>query len=768
MLTASEIEKRRYHAIVIGSGMGGLAAGGLLAKLEHKKVLILEQHDNIGGLTHVFGRGKYTWDVGIHYVGEVGWGRLFRRLFRFVTNGEVEWKKMQSPFESFVFPDFTINQVDDPKEYQAVLIKHFPDSEKEIKRYFKDVSRGRTWCIAHRVRISARSPFTYLPLLIASLIKRGGKVGKMRTQDYMDKYIPDKKLQAVLTAQWGDYGVPPQESNFGIHSLIFKHYFYGAHFPVGGSQKISTAIEKVINARGGSIAPGQMVTKILIKGRKAYGVEVVDLYSKDQRRYQIHAPTVISNAGIRSTYSKLLDHPATNNFKAEIERFPRGASALTLYLGLKKSPASFGIHGQNFWIRESYDTDTNLQQVTKDSLEGKPKFLYLSFPSMKDPDSTVHTSEAIAIVDASFFKEWVGEHWQRRSSEYYAIKDTISRGFVAMIERHFPGFKDIIDYQELSTPLSIEHFTLREHGEMYGIKEIPERNRVPWASGKTPIKNLYISGSDVLSCGVVGAFMGGVFTAGLAAGEFGFSRILGASLAPNKKMRLTPKNPITAPTEVVKKEWINDEVVELSFRFPEPIDLIPGQHVSIQVGKDTWRYYSVPIVKDKLLTLVISIRPNGVASKFMQALKLKDTVHITAPFGKYRLERTDRDIVFLATGTGIAPFIPMVQSLAQSKHSGKVDFVFGVRTNADNYLDRYIKEYLPLIDNLNVTTCVSREQPSTPNGVSGRVTEFIKNYIKEPGSTEKDYYVCGIDYMVQDSLALLRKNGCVNTFFEGF
>ena len=62
-----------YDAIVIGSGMGALAFASIMAKLRKWRVLVLERHFKIGGFTHTFSRpGGWTWDVGVHYVGEMG------------------------------------------------------------------------------------------------------------------------------------------------------------------------------------------------------------------------------------------------------------------------------------------------------------------------------------------------------------------------------------------------------------------------------------------------------------------------------------------------------------------------------------------------------------------------------------------------------------------------------------------------------------------------------------------------------------------------
>ena len=60
-----------WDAIVIGSGMGGLAAAGFLARVGKRKVLVLEKHSERGGQTHVFRRDGASWDVGLHYIGNL-------------------------------------------------------------------------------------------------------------------------------------------------------------------------------------------------------------------------------------------------------------------------------------------------------------------------------------------------------------------------------------------------------------------------------------------------------------------------------------------------------------------------------------------------------------------------------------------------------------------------------------------------------------------------------------------------------------------------
>ncbi len=87
-------DDKRFDAIVIGSGIGGMAAAGLLSRLLGRRVLVLERHFELGGFTHVFRRGAWEWDVGLHYVGEMGKGGMGLALMDYLTNGRLEWVRM--------------------------------------------------------------------------------------------------------------------------------------------------------------------------------------------------------------------------------------------------------------------------------------------------------------------------------------------------------------------------------------------------------------------------------------------------------------------------------------------------------------------------------------------------------------------------------------------------------------------------------------------------------------------------------------------------
>ena len=127
--------ENHYDAILIGSGMGCLAAAACLTK-EGKKVLVLERHYTAGGYTHVFKRRGYEWDVGIHYIGEVGNEQgVLRRMFDYVTDGELEWADMGEVYDRIVIGDKTYDFPKGVENWKTAMKNYFPNDTEAIDKY---------------------------------------------------------------------------------------------------------------------------------------------------------------------------------------------------------------------------------------------------------------------------------------------------------------------------------------------------------------------------------------------------------------------------------------------------------------------------------------------------------------------------------------------------------------------------------------------------------------------------------------------------------
>lgn len=510
-------ETSSYDVLIIGSGIGALTTAAILSKIAKKKVLLLEKHWTVGGMTHEFDRKRrFSWDVGVHYIGQALGKELPAKIFRFISDGKLEWEPIPDPYDTFVYPDLRFPVPTGRKAYQAKLIELFPHEEKAILRYFSDMHRLMRWNVYRYLQLfSPRSMVAFL----GGLRYFEEKLGTQTTEQYLNTHFKDERLKGLLVSQWGDYGLTPDKSAFWIHATIVLHYLDGAYYPKGGSKAIAESILPVIEKAGGSYKLNCEVKEILVENGKAVGCRCLVQKGKETKEEIFYAPMVISNAGAHATYRRLLREPMF----PELDALQSGESLITVYLGLKESPEKLGVSGGNFWIYTSYQHAGIIERQSQPDLPIEQCFL--SFPSLKDRSRQVHTAEMITLFSYDFFKQWADQPWRERDADYQAIKQKIADKLIELVEKSLPGFSDLIEYVEVSTPLTMEKFTNRWRGMMYNTPLTEERHQSKAFQAKTPIRGLFLTGADVFALGLVGAMMGGVASACAAMGDWSFLRV---------------------------------------------------------------------------------------------------------------------------------------------------------------------------------------------------------------------------------------------------
>ncbi len=507
-----------YDAIVIGSGIGGLTVASLLAQLKGQRVLVLERHFQLGGFTHAFTRpGGYSWDVGLHYVGGMAPGDQGRQLMDLVTGGDVDWQPMPAPFETFSYPGLEFEVPVGKTSYRDTLCARFPAERGAIHRYFGDIDRAAQW-MSQRIVAPGAPWFVKWPMKATA---GSDALARMTTGAYLDRHFRDPRLKALLASQWGDYGLPPGESAFAVHAMIVSHYYAGAWYPVGGAGTIADGARRVIEAAGGRCLPNHAVSEILLRDGRAVGVRVATRRGEQT----FYAPVVISNAGARTTFEQLLPASLPLPFRGELRALPQGQGVATVYLGLKRSPVELGLTGGNHWIYTGFDDDELLARRA-DLFAGRPTSCYLSFPSLKDPQARAHTAEIITQLDFESVARWQGQPWRNRDIAYQDLKQQIADGLLDLVESRHPGFRDLVSFIEVSTPLSVAHFTGHAGGAIYGVPATPARLSADWLTPRTPVPGLLLTGTDAGMLGIVGAMMGGVATTSVLLGGLSFINIL--------------------------------------------------------------------------------------------------------------------------------------------------------------------------------------------------------------------------------------------------
>ncbi len=501
--------ERNYDAIIIGSGIGGLTTAACLSKVG-KKVLVLEQHYTAGGFTHSYARNGYEWDVGVHYIGDVGNTKgLNRRLFDFISDGQLQWAPMDDNYDRFFIGDERFDVVAGKKNFVAALKKRFPAEHEAIDEYMR-----RLDTVSRAIRLLSIEKL--LTGVAGKLFKMARKAAlpdylNRTTYEVLRELTDNEMLIAVLTGQWGDSGVPPTQSSFIIHCLIAGHYLRGAWYPVGGASRIAQTVIPVIQRSGGEVFTYATVQEIMVQKNRAVGVKMRD-------GTEITAPVVISNAGVFNTFKQLLPQQISreHGYLEKLKRVKPSLAHLGAYIGIKESAATLGLPKTNFWIYPNARHQHNLDAFEQ-NIEQEFPAVYISFPSAKDPswESRYPNTATIEIVAPAFFDsftQWQNEPWGKRGDDYEALKEALTQRLLAHLYERLPQLRGKIDYCELSTPLSTDFFCCYSKGEMYGLAHDPQRFEQDWLQPRTPIKGLYLTGQDVLSCGVGGAMFAG-FTA---------------------------------------------------------------------------------------------------------------------------------------------------------------------------------------------------------------------------------------------------------------
>jgi all-trans-retinol 13,14-reductase len=339
------------------------------------------------------------------------------------------------------------------------------------------------------------------------------------TEEVLLRLTKNRKLIAVLTGQWGDYGLPPSQSSFAMHALVAKHYLNGAAYPVGGSASIAQSVEVVLKKFGGQLITSAEVQEIVTEGNKASGVRLQD-------GRVIHAGNIISGAGVINTFQKLLPDacPAKKEYLKNIQSVTPSFAHMCLYIGLKGNLKELNVPSTNLWIYPNEDHDANIKQLTSRPTLDFP-VVYMSFPSSKDPawdrkHPGKSTIEIVVPAPYQWFEKWKETKWQKRGAEYNQLKKDVTDHLLGMLLEKYPQLKDSIHYTELSSPLSTAHFSNYQHGEIYGINHDAKRFQKRWLRADTPVRNLYLTGQDIVTCGIGGALSAGVLTAIRVLGPF--------------------------------------------------------------------------------------------------------------------------------------------------------------------------------------------------------------------------------------------------------
>lgn len=238
-------------------------------------------------------------------------------------------------------------------------------------------------------------------------------------------------------------------------------------------------------------------------------------------------------------------------------------------------------------------------------------------------------------------------------------------------------------------------------------------------------------------------------------------------------------------TAILKtKKEVAPQVFYLQFSYPTDLNwsFQAGQYMifhlpTMESGHPTRRLYSIasaPSQKDTL-DFIIEMVPGGVGSMYIEKMNEGDTINLQGPAGIFTYKPSDREIIMLATGTGIAPMYSIIQEISNSKiQNPNINLFWGLKYGKDIYLKQELDKLADENPNFQYSICLSREEKNIDDArcLKGRITNGLESTIENCKSKidNFDYYLCGSPHVVESLRSDLEAKGVPKNqvYFEKF
>lgn len=553
----------KYNTVVIGGGLAGLVAGGILTKFG-KKVLLLEQHYKPGGCATTFKRGDFVIEVGLHEMCGHDPGNSLKTIFNMLeVDKRVKFLQVPELYALYINDKKLVF----PHGYDAAtkaLVDRYPEDEKGIKRFMKVIAGIRKDAVRlPRDYFKSKLIYPLMPLLYPSLVE----ASRHTLGSWLDKYINNEQLKLELAAHVSYFADDPYKLSMFYFGLPQSSYISGGGFFIqGGSQKLSDHLAAYIRENGGTVLLGKKAVKIITENDRATAVTFADSFNVNKAPVTIECDNVVANSAI-PLVADLLDKPYSDMLRQKIAGKTISCSLICLYLGFKTDVSAFGVsHYSNEILGEDVKTLKDVHANQEGSWT-KRSFIFVDYGRI-DAQLAPPGKSVGAICGVDYLHNWDG----LSDDEYKAKKEEVKEILLKRLEKQFPGILTSIEYAELATPKTMQHYTLNPEGTPYGFTQSKQQSAMKRLRNNFLIPNLYFASAWAFPGG---GFEGSMMAGFLVALQMDKDQIWSKSTADKFiDDRIVKLN---------KRMKIDDDTIELSFTKPKDFQYQKGQHAVLQL-----------------------------------------------------------------------------------------------------------------------------------------------------------------------------------------
>jgi len=469
------VSDTRPHAVIIGSGFGGLASAIRLGARGYR-VTVLEHLPAPGGRASVFRQDGFTFDAGptiitAPFLLEELWALAGRRLSDDITLHSI------SPFYRIQFNDGSTLDCSGDAQVMRAQVQRLAPGDAEGYEKFLQLSEKIYAIGFEQLAHKAFGSWVDMLRILPDLVRLSGY---RNVSGLVNKYIRDPRLRIALSFHPLLVGGNPLDTS-GIYCLILHlERKFGVHFPEGGTGALVSGMVRLIERQGNALRTRATVTKIQTENNRATGVELADGEVLD-------ADIVISNACAAHTYQKLLGHHANRRWNDT--KFARAKFSMGLfvwYFGTNRRFEDVPHHTillgprHNKLLRDIFDTKILAEDFS----------LYLHRPTATDPGLAPPGCDGFYVL--SPVPNLQGKtDWSRAAEPYRrAIEKSLN-------ETILKGLSTSIVTSKVFTPEDFQSNYLSTHGAGFGLA--PRLLQSAWFrphNKSEEVENLFLVGAS--------------------------------------------------------------------------------------------------------------------------------------------------------------------------------------------------------------------------------------------------------------------------------
>jgi len=480
--------KGKYDVVIIGSGLGGLLCGYILSKNGYK-VAIFEKNAQIGGCLQTFKRNGVKFDTGMHYVGSLEEGQMLNKVWKYLNLFEdVKLSKLDpSGFDIISIAGKRYRFAAGFDNYVKGLCEKFPDEKESIEKYVEAI---RT--------IGKSSPLYNLQRPHDSLYIESDYF-KKSVNEFIDGIVSNDELRNVLIGNLPLYAGEKNRTPIYVHALIQNFYIQSAFRIIGGGDAVSSSLAKSIRKMGGEIFNNSAVTHINCNDEKAVSITL-------KNGEIVEGDKFISNIHPQSTLDMINSKLIRKAYRDRVSGLENTVSNFTVYILFKKDTVPY--HNFNYYHFDEPDV-----WKSKDfTLENIEKSYFYIHQCDEENQKYARAASVICYMKYSDVAKWEGTRIGKRGKDYEEFKEQIARRLLAKLDEAFPGTIANIEAFYTSTPLTYSDYTATKEGSMYGVLRDINSPSSTMVSQRTKIPNMFLTGQNINSHGVLGVTIGALIT----------------------------------------------------------------------------------------------------------------------------------------------------------------------------------------------------------------------------------------------------------------